>query len=134
MLVNYVSFAVNTPDRAAFDSWFLGLVDAARQEHGCVVYDYLIDPSRPDHGNTLAVWDSEADLAAHRLHPSHIKLMALGSTKWGMSDITVHSWSDIGGYRTAERPRLDTAGGPDTSREAMNALIKQYQDRAETEA
>jgi quinol monooxygenase YgiN len=132
MLVNYVTFAVDTEDRAAFDSWYLRLVEAARQEDGCIVYDYLTDPSRPGRGITLAAWESEADLAAHRLHPSHIELMALGSTKWGMHDIKVHSWTEIGGYRTAERPRLDGPSEDNTGREAMHTLIKQYQEHADS--
>ena len=126
MLVNYVSFEVETEDRDAFDTWYLGLVEAAQQEEGCIVYDYLIDPRHPTRGVTIAAWRSEADIAAHRLHPSHIELMALGGEK-GIRDIHVHSFSDVGGYRISSRARLEGAGDDPESRARMLALIAQYQ-------
>lgn len=128
MLVNYVSFRVETEDRAAFDAWYSGLVSKAQTEEGCLVYEYFTDPNDPDRGVTLAAWRGSEDLAAHRLHPSHIELVGLGSSKWGMRDFRVHSWTDVGGYRISERQRIDDPGDDATSREHMRKLVQAYQE------
>ena len=129
VLVNYVSFEVETDDRDAFDSWYLGLIEAARNENGCIVYDYLTDPRNPTRGITIAAWQSEADIAAHRLHHTHVELMALGSAK-GIRDIHVHSFGDVGKYKTSSRSRLDGAGDDPESRARMLALIAAYQAKS----
>jgi len=127
MLVNYVTFEVDTDDRDAFDRWYLRLVDDARQEDGCILYVYLTDPRHPTRGATIAAWRGEDDIAAHRLHPSHIELLALGSTKWGMRDITVHSFRDVGRYQVGGRARVDAEAGDKAGRAQMHALIRAYQ-------
>jgi quinol monooxygenase YgiN len=127
MLVNYVSFEVDTNERDAFDQWYLRLAADARQEKGCLVYDYLRDPQNPKRGITIAAWESEADIAAHRLHPSHVELLALGSEKWGMRDLRMHSWTEIGGYKVTERSRVDGTGQDQEGREQMHSLVREYQ-------
>ena len=127
MLVNYVTFEVDTDDRSAFDQWYLRLVDDARQEDGCILYVYLTDPAHPTRGVTIAAWREEENIAAHRLHPSHIELVALGSTKWGMRDLTVHSFRDVGRYKVGSRERVDDEAVGEEAREEMHALIRAYQ-------
>lgn len=127
MLVNYVTFEVDTDDREAFDQWYLRLADDARQEDGCILYVYLKDPRHPTRGVTVAAWRGEEDIAAHRLHPSHIELLALGSTKWGMRNITVHSFRDVGQYSVGSRTQVDGKGEDEASRVRMHSLIRAYQ-------
>ena len=127
MLINYVTFEVDTDDREAFDEWYGRLAEDARQEEGCILYVYLKDPHRPTRGVTVAAWRSEEDIAAHRQHPSHIELVALGSSKWGMRDMTVHSFRDVGDYRVSTRPAIDAeAGTNDAGRQEMHDLVQAF--------
>ena len=126
MLVNYVTFEVSTDDRAGFDTWYGKLVNDAKSEHGCIIYDYLTNPHSPTFGAILAAWESPEDIAAHRLHPSHIEILALATTKWGMHNIRIQSFSEIGGYRTAERDRMDGSGEPPEVRDTILDLIARF--------
>jgi quinol monooxygenase YgiN len=127
VLVNYVVFDVHTDDRAAFDAWYRRLAEDAQGEQGCIAYDYLTDPAHPTRGAVVAAWESEEDIARHRLHPSHIELMALGSAKWGIRNIRRHSFADVGNYSASVRPALDDPAGPGANRDEMHRLISEYQ-------
>jgi quinol monooxygenase YgiN len=126
MLVNYVTFEVDTDDRAGFDTWYGKLVDDAKSEHGCIIYDYLTYADSPTKGAILAAWETQEDIAAHRLHPSHIEILALATSKWGMHNIRIQSFSDIGGYKTAERDRMDGSGEPPDVRDTILELIARF--------
>jgi quinol monooxygenase YgiN len=127
MLVNYVIFDVETDDRVAFDAWYRRLAEDAQREPGCIAYDYLTDPAHPTGGAVVAAWETEEDIARHRLHPSHVELMALGSSKWGMRNIRRHSFTNIGNYSVSARPALDDRAEPEANREEMHRLINEYQ-------
>ena len=127
MLVNFVSFYVDAPDLEAFDRWYIGLVEDAQKEPGCMVYEYMRDPRDARHCFMLAAWENEADIAAHRLHPSHVELLAFGSTRWGIRDLHRHSWADVGGHTASGRPRIDGSDLDGESRATMHALVSRLQ-------
>jgi len=132
MLVNYVTFDVDTPDRAGFDAWYGKLVDDAKSEPGCIIYDYMSDPRSPTRGMILAAWESEDDIAAHRIHPSHVEIMALGSSEWGMHNFRIESFFEIGGHKVGERDRMDPANEPADVRDEIAELIRRFHESRTT--
>jgi quinol monooxygenase YgiN len=108
VIVIYGSFRVDTEDRRAFDEWYRSCLSIARQEKGCVAYDYLLDPQQPDRGFNLEIWETADDFQAHMLHPAHVEMMALASRKWGVRDLRMHFWMDAQGHQYNIRERTET--------------------------
>jgi quinol monooxygenase YgiN len=125
MIVVYVSFVVPTPNREQFDAWLRPLVEAARRETGCVTYDYLHDPQNPDRGQIVEIWQSKEDLDRHSVDPDHVEMVALGSIRWGMTDLHIHVVAG-GTHSYVEQDRIDV---PAPGREAMQALVDVVQER-----
>jgi quinol monooxygenase YgiN len=127
VIVNYTSFLVRSDDLSGFDAWFSGLVDQARQEEGCVVYDFYPDLHEPRRRAVVAVWTSEETLAAHRIHPLHIEMVAHGASQWGIHDVRKHSWRNADGYSLRERDEVDSPDEGDVGRTAMDQLVREAQ-------
>jgi quinol monooxygenase YgiN len=107
MIVIYGSFEIRNPDRVGFDTWYTDLVEVARREEGCVAYDYLIDPQRPERGTIVEIWESPEALAGHMVHPGHVEMLALGAAKWDMTDVRVHFWTEAEGHEFSIRESPD---------------------------
>jgi quinol monooxygenase YgiN len=125
MIVNYTTFRIRHHDDVAFDDWFLGLCSAARDEDGCIVYDYFNVIGDPGRRAVLAAWRDEHAFGAHRVHPLHVEMLALGGSKWGICDLDSNSWPDARGHRTSARDKVD-ATVPGQGREAMLERAAQY--------
>jgi hypothetical protein len=80
----------------------------ARNEKGCIAYDYLLDPEQPKRGINFEIWETPENFQAHMLHPNHAEMMALGSLKWGIRDLRMHFWFDARGHQFNVRERTDT--------------------------
>lgn len=123
MIVNYSSFRIEGSDAAAFDRWFFRLVEAARCEEGCLVYDYFVDPADRSRRYVMAAWTSEQTLAAHRVHPLHIEMLAEGSAR-GIRDLRKHSWRRAEGYSYGERDRTESPHAGDPGRDEMEQRVR----------
>jgi quinol monooxygenase YgiN len=121
VIVVFVSFRVPDADRAAFDRWMAPLIEAARAEDGCVVYEYFTDPVDPGRGVMLEAWESAEALDAHSVHPAHVEMVAFGTQRWDMRDLAIHSWGDASAHAFASRPTIDV---PAPGREAMMKAVK----------
>jgi len=106
LIIVYVSFELDG-DPVAFDAWFLPLVAATRETPGCVVYDYLEDPTNVRRRHMVEVWDSDASLAAHAGAAPHVEMLALGTVCHGMRDLEIHRWARADGYQYGTRRRTD---------------------------
>jgi quinol monooxygenase YgiN len=127
VIVIYSTFDVLSDDRDGFDAWYRGLVAIGRTEKGCRTWDCFVDPSRPERRAEIQVYETEADLRAHMTHPAHVEAIALGSTKWGMSNIKAHFWSEAGGYALLERERTDEyVEGRDNLYELVAEVQRRY--------
>ena len=58
MIVYYVSFEVDTDDRAGFDEWYRARTTEAKKEKGCLAFDYLLDPEQPGRGFMVEIWET----------------------------------------------------------------------------
>jgi quinol monooxygenase YgiN len=123
MIITYVSFSIADGRRAEFENWFLPLVEKTRTQPGCLAYDYLYDPQRPEQGLMVEIWTSPEAYSAHHCHPDHIEMLARGSSEFGMTELQIHSWSDAQGYTLTDRARTDT---PVQGRDLVNRLIAEY--------
>ena len=123
MIVTYVSFSIGGGRKAEFENWFLPLVEKTRTQTGCVAYDYLYDPQRPEQGLMVEIWASPEAYSAHHSHPDHIEMLARGSSEFGMTDLQIHSWSDAQGYTLTDRARTDS---PVQGRDLVNRLVAEY--------
>ena len=54
-----------------------GLLDAIRQEDGCLKYDYYLSADRPDELLLVEHWSDRAAQQAHMSHPNMTKLAAI---------------------------------------------------------
>ncbi len=52
------------------------LIQAARDEPGCVHYAWTADLNLPGRVNVFEEWDSQADLAAHLAGPAYLGMLA----------------------------------------------------------
>jgi quinol monooxygenase YgiN len=104
MIVIYGSFLVGAPDRAAFEEWFRDLAAKCREQDGCVFYDYVVNPDRPERGGIVEVWETKEALDRHLIFPPHVEMIEDGSRKWGMSDTTFHMWTQADGHSVHIRP------------------------------
>ncbi len=127
MIVYYVSFEVDTDDRAGFDEWYRARTTEAKKEKGCLAFDYLLDPEQPGRGFMVEIWETPEDLEAHMAHPRHVEALALGSMKWGLRDVRVHVWNRADGHEFTVRNRTDDlAGGRDELSERIGEFQRTY--------
>jgi quinol monooxygenase YgiN len=132
MIVYYVSFEVDTDDRAGFDQWYRARTKDAKQEKGCLAFDYLVDPEQPRRGFMVEIWETAEDLEAHMAHPRHVEALALGSMKWGLRDVHVHVWTRAEGHEFAVRNRTDDlAEGHGALSERIEEFQKAYRPAGE---
>ena len=97
------------------------LIEAARAEEGCVLYEYFTDPVDPGRGVMLEAWESAEALAAHSVHPAHVEMVAFGTQRWGMRDFVIHVWGDASAHTFVSRPTIDV---PVPGREAMMEAVE----------
>jgi quinol monooxygenase YgiN len=98
MLINYVSFEVSPERRSDFERWFAGVAERSRRQHGCIAYDYLVDPFEQTRCCTVEIWQTREDHVAHRLDPDYDDMLARGSAEFGMANLRVRNWRDAEGY------------------------------------
>jgi quinol monooxygenase YgiN len=106
MIVIHVSFRVGNPNRAAFDAWFLPLARRVREQEGCIAYDYRVDPTQPDRGFVVEVWESAEALAQCEEIEAHKEIID-GLEYWQMEDTWIHWWHEAAGYRVIHSPDRD---------------------------
>jgi quinol monooxygenase YgiN len=123
MLVTYVTFEVDAQTQAEFDPWFASLVQTIRSSKGCVLYEFLANPSLQGRRAMIEVWESRADREAHLVLPAHVEMVARASSDFGMRNLRAHYWEDARRHRVIERDRSDT---PVEGREALNHLVFDY--------
>jgi quinol monooxygenase YgiN len=124
MIVVFATGDGPTADREAFHAWFLPLVQMAREEEGCIVYNYSVDPVS---GRVVIVeaWESQETFDVHLTHPGHVEMLAVGSRDWNMGNATVHMWMHAEGHTYAERARVDEIAD---DRSELADLVRRFGD------
>lgn len=102
MVVIYASFDVGHPDRPAFDHWFEEHARECRTFDGCISYDYLHNLQEPTKGFVFEAWESQEQLNVLIASPSHVNMMAEGSSAWQMKNLCAHVWRQAEGLEVVE--------------------------------
>lgn len=111
MIVIYASWRVMAEDRAEYDRWFSSKILQTHGEPGCLVYEYFINPLKPERGYNFEVWQDQASLEAHLLSDAHIEIVRDNSGRWKSEDFECTFFDDAGEWRTMKLNKsTDTLG------------------------
>lgn len=99
MIVVYAAYDIGAWSRDEFAEFLLPLVERARALPGCVVFDYLVDPSEPQRATVFETWQDADAFERWTVSSEHDELMRLPQlSRGGMSGLRVHLWRDAEGH------------------------------------